>query len=395
LLRWLIAIQTARITSPSGLSILARVILGTRVPLVLAGALAVTIVGTVPPPVSEALWRVSPHEVSNMFARWDTFFYYSIATQGYDWDPALFTYQNVVFFPLYPLLMRWGGALLGGYPMVAGLIVSLCAFAAGLAVLYRLALLDVSEEQARRAVLLVAVFPYAVFFSAVYTESLFFLLSVGAFYAMRRRHLGWAALCGLLAGLTRPNGSWLAVPLACIALWPNDREDAHDAGAPSLLAALLAASAPLAGTAIFSLYLQVRFGDALAWVHGQTAWGLPLLGRWPAPDPIPIQSDLEVRSTEWVVYVGNVAAFAAAVAAIRPVTRQFGLAYGLWIAVNIFPPLAGHLFLSMGRFVSVLFPVFLWLAARIPAPRLWPVAGTLGAAQALFAVWFFLWRAVF
>jgi hypothetical protein len=187
----------------------------------------------------------------------------------------------------------------------------------------------------------------------------------------------------------------MAVPLACIALWPNDREHAHDAGAPPLLPALLAASVPLAGTAIFCLYLQVRFGDALAWVHGQAAWGLPLLGRWPAPDPIPIQSDLEVRSTEWIVYAGNVAAFAAAVAAIRPVTRRFGLAYGLWIAVNIFPPLAGHLFLSMGRFVSVLFPVFLWLAARIPAPRLWPVAGTLGAAQALFAVWFFLWRAVF
>ena len=364
-------------------------------PLVVAGALAVTLVGTVPPPVSEALWRVSPHELSNMFARWDTFFYYSIATQGYDWNPALFTYQNVVFFPLYPLLMRWGGALLGGNPMLAGLIVSLCAFAAGLALLHRLALLDLSEDHARRAVLLVAVFPYAVFFSAVYTESLFFLLAVGAFYAMRRGRLGWVAVCGLLAGLTRPNGCWLAVPLVCLVLWPHDRESTHEAGPAPLLPALLAACAPLVGTAIFCLYLQVRFGDALAWVHGQAAWGLPLLGRWEAPDPIPIHSDLEVRSTEWIVYAGNIAAFATAVAAIRPVTRRFGLAYGLWIVVNIFPPLAGHLFLSMGRFVSVLFPVFFWLAARIPTSRMWRVAGAFGAAQALFAVWFFLWRAVF
>ena len=55
---------------------------------------------------------------------------------------------------------------------------------------------------------------------SVYTESLFLLLSVGAFYAMRRGRLGWVAVCGLAAGLTRPNGFWLALPLACLALWP-------------------------------------------------------------------------------------------------------------------------------------------------------------------------------
>ena len=222
------------------MSILARIIIGTRVPLVLGGALAVTLVGTVPRPVSEALWRVSPHEVANMFARWDTFFYYSIATQGYNWNPAHFTYQNVVFFPLYPLLMRWGGELLGGYPMVAGLIVSLFAFAAAMTLLYRLALLDLGEERAWRVVLLVAVFPYALFFSAVYTESLFFLLTVSAFYTMRRGRLAWAGVCGLLAGLTRPNGWWLAVPLACLVLWPTDRESTDETGPLPLRAALLA-----------------------------------------------------------------------------------------------------------------------------------------------------------
>ncbi len=188
--------------------------------LLLAGALAVTLIGTVPPPVSEALWRVSPHEVSNMFARWDTFFYYTIATRGYSWNPAVFTYQDVVFFPLYPLLMRWGGLLLGGHPMIAGLVVSFAAFAGGLLLLYRLALLELGEDYAWRVVLLFAVFPYAMFFSTVYTESLFLFLTVAAFYAMRRQRVGWAAICGLLAGLTRPNGFWLALPLAYLAIWP-------------------------------------------------------------------------------------------------------------------------------------------------------------------------------
>jgi hypothetical protein len=365
------------------------------VPLLVFGALAVTLVGTMPPPVSEALWRVSPHELSNMFARWDTFFYYSIATGGYNWNPALFTYQNVVFFPLYPLLMRWGGALIGGYPMVAGILISLCAFTGALALLYRLAALEIGSDYAWRVVLFVAAFPYALFFSAVYTESLFFLLTVGAFYAMRRGRLGWAATCGLAAGLTRPNGFWLALPLACIALWGDDRgRDATRARAPLALA-LLAASAPLVGTAVFSLYLQIRFADALAWVHGQAAWGMPLFGRMPAPDPVPLTAAFSVRVIEWISYVGNIAAFVVAVAAIRPISRRVGIAYGLWIVVSIVPPVAEHLFDSTGRYVSVIFPVFFWLAARIPRARVWQTAGAFAAAQVLLAVWFFLWRGVF
>jgi hypothetical protein len=371
------------------------VIMGTRVLLLFAGALAVTLVGTVPAPVTEALWRVSPHELTNMFARWDTFFYYTIATRGYSWNPALFTYQDVVFFPLYPMLMRWGGALLGGHPMLAGVVVSFLAFTAGTLLLYRLAVIELGEDHAWRAALLFAVFPYALFFSAVYTESLFLFLTVAAFYAMRRGHLGWAALCGLATGLTRPNGFWLALPLACLALWPADDEEATPGWRGSLPLALLVACTPILGNLTFSAYLQFRFADALAWVHGQSAWGMPLLGLWPAPDPGPsIASPFAVRIIEWIVYAGNIVAFAVAVAAIRPVSRRLGLAYGVWIVVNIFPPVPEHLFLSMGRFISVLFPMFFWLAWRIPRRRVWQVSAAFASLQALFAVWFFLWRAV-
>src|SRR5260370_40575138 len=89
-------------------------LLGARLPVLLIGVLVVTLVGTVPPPVAEALSRVSPDELTNALARWDTAFYHSIATAGYSWDPTMFRHENIVFFPLYPLLMRWGGTLLCG-----------------------------------------------------------------------------------------------------------------------------------------------------------------------------------------------------------------------------------------------------------------------------------------
>lgn len=381
---------------PSPTAVVVAAVLGTRLPVLLLGALAVTIVGTVPPPAAEALWRVSSHELTNMLARWDTFFYYSIATDGYSWNPAVFRHENVVFFPLYPMLMRWGGALLGGHQLLAGLIVSLTAFAGALVLLYRLAILDVGEEHAWRVILLVSTFPYALYYSAVYTESLFLFLTVGAFYAMRRGHLGWVALCGLATGLTRPNGFWLALPLACLAMRPPDR-DAPDASARPrvrLLFALFVACAPLVGVTLFSSYLHLRFGDALAWVHGQAAWGVPILLRRGAPDPIKLPGEAPIKVIEVITWIGNIAAFGAAAAAIRPIAKRFGVAYGAWIAVNIFPPVVAHLFMSLGRFTSVLFPVFFWLAIRIPRDRVMRVAGAFAACQAVLAIWFFLWRPV-
>ena len=365
---------------------------GTRLPILLLGAVAVTIVGTIPAPTAEALWRVSSNELVNLQARWDTDFYHQIATVGYRWDPSVFLHQNVVFFPLYPLLMRWGGALLGGggHPLLAGTVISLAAFAGAIALLYRLAVLELGEEKAWPVVLLVSTYPFALFYSAVYTESLFLFLTVGAFYAMRRRHLLLAALAGLAAGLTRPNGFWLAVPL----LWLATTTPSDSSPQGRRVGAVIAALAPLAGVAIFSAYLSARFGDALAWMHGQAAWGMPLLGRGPAPDPVRTAEDLRVKASEVLVYAGDIAAFFWAAAAILPVAQRIGVAYAMWIAINIFPPVAAHLFISLGRFTAVLFPLFFWLALVVPQRRLAWWAGAFAACQAILAVGFFLWRPV-
>ena len=375
-------------------------LIGTRLPILLLGAIAVTAVGTIPAPTAEALWRVSPNELVNLQARWDTDFYHQIATVGYRWDRSAFLHQNVVFFPLYPVLMRWGGTLLGGHPLLAGTLISLAAFAGAIALLYRLAALELGEEQAWPVILLVSTYPFALFYSVVYTESLFLCLTVGAFYAMRRRYLLLAALAGLAAGLTRPNGFWLSLPLLWMAATtPSDAPRDDTDPRPwwrdrPRVAALLAALAPLAGVAIFSAYLSVRFGDALAWMHGQAAWGMPLLGRAPAPDPVRTAEDLRLKVSEVMVYAGDIGAFFWAAASIVPVVRRLGVAYGLWIAINIFPPVAAHLFISLGRFTSVLFPLFFWLALVVPRQRVAHVAGAFAACQAVLAVCFFLWRPV-
>ena len=61
----------------------------------------------------------------------------------------------------------------------AGVVISVIAFAWASDYLVRLARETIGEDRASAAVALMAAYPFAVFFSAPYTESLFVLGAVG------------------------------------------------------------------------------------------------------------------------------------------------------------------------------------------------------------------------
>jgi hypothetical protein len=145
-------------------------------------------------------------------ARYDSVWYLGIAQHGY------FSAQSRAFFPLYPLAISVVSAVTGT-PLLAGLIISLACFAGSLALLYRLTRLDFDARVARLAVWLLALFPMSLYFSAVYTESLFSVLSLGAIYAARRERWAVAGICAGLAAAARSDGFVLILPLAWIYLW--------------------------------------------------------------------------------------------------------------------------------------------------------------------------------
>src|SRR3954449_7787516 len=149
-------------------------------------------------------------------ARWDSAWYLDIAHSGY-------AGPNSAFFPLYPVLVR-GFALVSapGALLVAAYVVSLAALLGALYLMHRLVTLELrSAEVARLAVLLIAVFPGALWFGAPYSESLFLLLSLGAFYAARTERWWLAGLLAALAAATRSAGLVLLVPL--LVLWWRTR----------------------------------------------------------------------------------------------------------------------------------------------------------------------------
>src|SRR4051812_49256534 len=205
-------------------------------------------------------------------ARWDSVWYLRIADGGDGDDPS-----RAAFFPLYPLLVRGLGTAFGGSHaglLVAAFLVSLAAFLGALVLLYRLTELELGRRLARPTLLLLAVFPAAVYFGAPYSESLFLMLAVGAFYAARTGRWAWAGACAGLASGTRSAGLLLVLPLALI-WWQSRPRRVGDA------AWLLWAPA---GIAVYAAWLGLVEGDALRFLDVQEAWSreltVPLTGAW-------------------------------------------------------------------------------------------------------------------
>jgi hypothetical protein len=209
-----------------------------------------------------------------VFDQWDANWFLRIAKHGYD------TKQSASFFPLYPLLTRSLGAVLGS-DLVAGVAISMVAAGcAGIAVT-RIARRLAGESVGRDSVLFLALYPVGFVFTAVYSDSLFLALAAWAFLFALEGRATPAALLGALGVLARPTGLAL-LPALLWLLWPRERH------VRSLLrlSPLLLLPAALAG---YCVYLSSHFGDAFAFVHSEGSFWLrhvpvtgPLGGAWEA-----------------------------------------------------------------------------------------------------------------
>jgi hypothetical protein len=347
-----------------------------RSAVLLIGLAAVVFIGYKPVPAEPSAWQIDPDPVRNLLARWDTFWYLDIASRGYHWNGNALQQQNVVFFPLYPLLMRVGGAAIGGHPLLAGLLVSLTAFLLALAYLWRWTADHLGPDAATGAVWLLSTFPLALFFSAVYTESLFLLIVVAVCYHAEHGQFARSAALGFLAGLARPNGLLLWIPIGWI-VWVADRDRRR------LLWRGFATIAPVVGVLCFSAYLGWHVGKPTAWIANQAAWPNDM-GQLPPTVPPPI--DL------W--WIPNALSLGLVLASLAPVTRLLGAAYGLFITADIAPPLFRHGLLSLGRFTSVMFPMFAWLAARVRGRARTRLILAFAVGQAVLAALFFIWEPI-
>jgi hypothetical protein len=318
------------------------------------------------------------------FAQWDSGWFLRIADHGYD-IPA-----TSAFFPLYPLVVRVVGFVLGSL-LVAGVAVSLVAAGIAAVLVWRIARHTAGEAVAGDAVLLLALYPSAFVFTGVYSDGLFLALAAGSLLAAFRGR-GW--LAGVLGGLavaTRLVGLGLIPPLLYL-LRPRGRSLRE-----------LARPAPLllipAALGLYALFLDHRFGDPLAFNNAytvywqrETSWLGPVDGLWQSvssgwhgaaelglhlPRNLGEPGGFPDRDRYAVWNVLHLALLAAALWLTWVTWRRLGAALGLYaVSVDLILlssatietfPLA-----SFPRYLLANFPLFIALAAVLrerPRPR--------------------------
>src|SRR3954463_6858923 len=318
--------------------------------------------------------------VTDVWARWDSVWFLRIAEHGYGSAKG----AAAAFYPLYPATVALLGRVLLGHYVLAGILVSLAASFVSFLLLHRVAEERLGADGARRAGLYLAVFPFALFLQAVYSESLYLLLTLAAFMLAERRHFLAAGAVTGLALLTRPTAAALLPALALLAWRERDRLRALGslAVAPLLFAA-------------YPLYLWQAEGDPWQFLHAQRIWSRhlspagPLGGiwdglraGWAGVEQLASGSHTHVYWTAvqdadpMRVAVLNLEAlaFLALFVVLSVIAWQrFGAPYGLFAALSLAIPLSVPSerwpLLSLPRFGLTIFPLFLALAVVGGRPR--------------------------
>jgi hypothetical protein len=156
----------------------------------------------------------------------------------------------------------------------------------------------------------------------------------------------------------------------------------------SRLAAILT---PVLGMLAYSAYVYAVTGEPFVWSAVQAGWGRSY------NNPLRLLSNLwwSHYFVSHPIDALNCLAGVFALTAIWPVTRRWGAAYGVFVGLNVLMPFTFGGVPSLGRYTSVLFPLFLWLGTYTsPQARSFWLA-LFSAGEALVAVLFFTWRSLY
>lgn len=309
---------------------------------------------------------------AEIFAAWDSGWYFDIARRGYYWHAN--HQSSVAFFPLYPMLMRAAAWPFGGGDRavwLAGIVISCTAFVLALMALHRFTeRVCGSREAAQRTVLYLAVFPFSLFFTRVYTESVFLLTTVLAISRAYDRRWVAAGVWGGLATLCRPNGMLIALPLALMALERKDHPPLT--AVAGRLAALLPIPLALAG---YSAYVYTLSGDPLGWLAAQANWGNSI-GNPPWRLLLTMIGQLVKHGWYDYFFVAPYAPFRLFhgvtgllfLMLVPAIFKRLGAAMGCYVLASLLVPLSATALEGIGRYAAVLFPAFM-LAGTIKSQR--------------------------
>ncbi len=287
---------------------------------------------------------------------WDATHYLRLAEHGYaaTGDSRV----SLVFFPLYPWLVRLTAFFAGDYMLAAFIVSGLGSVAAAL-LLRRLARCDESEEVSRNAVWFLLIFPTSYFLHIAYTESIFLALTLGCFLAARKTHWALAGVLGAGACLTRVNGLILVPALAtevALQYWQTRRINFRW---------LWLGLVPFGFLGYLWLNYEVT-GDFFAFtkimqVHWYKKFASPWFGI----------HDVYLRALGLNINEGLNELIAIGLVIICAIWSWISLrsSYAVWITLNVLLICSTSYVLSVPRYALTLFPMFLLFAKACTGRR--------------------------
>lgn len=286
------------------------------------------------------IMRKSYPEIFNI---WDGPHYIDIAKNGYvkNGDGKEF----IVFYPLYPLLIRTVAFFLRDYVTSALIISNICAVLGGI-YFYKLCRIDMDEDDGIFSLLLLFTFPFSFFMSGVYTESLFLMLTaMTMYYTLKKRYIP-AAAAAFLAALTRVQGILLAVFMLAEIFKTDKKKSAI-------------AIVPVFGFGIYLLINKITFGNAFEFMKYQKEiW---------SQEPSWLGDNIEnfVRyilggsELTYQIMIPQIILFILACTLLySAIKKGMRASYALYGISYVFTVYSASWLLSGGRYFSVLIPIY-------------------------------------
>lgn len=316
-------------------------------------------------------YTFTAESMHKVFMKQDSWWYKQIAEEGYRElrnedeigfsHKSEFTQSEWAFFPLYPLLLRLPMAL-GLSFEASALILSLILSSLGFLLFYQLASRWLREKRkAYVVVLTLMLFPFNYYFSMYYSEMLFLVLLLLAFYAVVYRKWWVLGISASLLALNRPNGLVVLLPIFVFYLEQNALISGFSLKEFGRKRGWLVVSMLAFGPLMFAVYCWFQFertGFFTAFSIAQKGWYRELT--WPFLSFFR-HGDVATQFNSFYTLLLIIAAFL--------LRKKLPLSFILLIWLSILLPLFSGSVLSMPRFVSLIFPLFLFVGAAIASRR--------------------------
>jgi Gpi18-like mannosyltransferase len=306
------------------------------------------------------------------FANFDGVHYLNIARVGYAYQ------YTQVFFPLYPLLIRYLHQVLPFFNyIINALVISLIAFYLSLHFFYKLLLMDFEIKKAKKIIIILLIFPISFYFASVYTESIFFLFTILTFYFARKKNYLISSFFCSLATATRLVGIFL-IPAILYEyliykkinfkkLSEFDVKEVNKFFLSLIKSPILYLSS--LGVIIYLIYLYIKFNDPLLFWHDQPVFGAERSGNSLIFLPQVIYRYIKIFFTVSIntyKYFISASEFITTILTLTCLIHAYVLKVRIsymifsWLAF-IIPTLTGT-FSSMPRYILIIFPIYIVLS---------------------------------